>query len=42
MRFVVGRVELQTLGIYPNGVCLIVFDQVLHSLFQDLARRAFA
>ena len=42
MWFIVGRVEPQTLWIYPNGVGPIVFDQVLHSRFQDLIRRTFA
>ena len=42
MWFIVGRVEPQTLWIYPNGVGPIVFGQVLHSLFHDLIRRTFA
>ena len=42
MRFVIGRVEPQTLGINPNDMGPVMFDQMLHSMFQDLIRRPLA
>lgn len=39
MRVIVGRIEPQSLGIYPNDMCSIVLDQVRHALLENLVRR---
>lgn len=42
MWLVAGRVEPCIFGIDPNSMRPVMFEQILHSLFQDLIRNALA
>jgi len=39
MRFVIRRIESQTLWINSDQMCPVVLDQIMHALLQDLVRR---